>query len=89
MREDLLIWQEFLRHPSVYCRSFLDMSKTWQVDEIDFYMDASKNPLLGFGGKCENEWMFKKWDRNFLVKNDPSIEFLELYAVTVGVFLWI
>ena len=73
----------------MYCRSFLDISKTWQADEIDFYTDASKNPLLGFGRKCENEWMYQNWDSNFLVKNDPSIEFLELYAVTVGVFLWI
>ena len=29
------------------------------------------------------------WDREWMVRTKPRIEFLELYAVTVGILLWI
>ena len=60
MKLDLTVWLEFLRHPSIYCRSFMDYSKEWSSVEIDFYTDSSKNPNLGFGGKCKKEWMVGK-----------------------------
>ena len=30
-----------------------------------------------------------RWDSEFILKNDPSIAYLELYAVTVAVLNWI
>ena len=53
MRQDLLMWQEFINHPSLYCRGFMDFDRTWNADQIEMYSDASKNPSLGFGGICE------------------------------------
>ena len=52
-----------------------------------FYTDASKT--VGFGGYSQQSWMHEKWNSSFIKEEDPSIEFLELYAVTVGVLLWI
>ena len=51
-------------------------------------MDASKNRKLGFGGHCGINWMQARWG-SFIQNCDPSIQFLELYALTAGVLAWI
>ena len=89
MRADLMVWQEFLRHPSVYCRSFTDFSTEWNSKDLNFYTDASKNPFLGFGGKYDSHWFYSRWNSKFVIDKDPSIEFLELFAVTAGILAWI
>ena len=88
MRLDLELWLTFLCTPQVCSRKFAK-SKKLEADEIDFYSDSSKNPNLGCGGVCEDEWFVIKWDHDFIIKNDPSINYLELYALTVSVFNWI
>ena len=52
-------------------------------------MDTSRNFALGLGGYCNTDWMSQKWDRSFMESAQPSIEYLELYAVTAGVLAWI
>ena len=32
--------------------------------------------------------MFHKWETGYIDKYNPSIEYLELYAVAVSIFLW-
>ena len=86
--KDLAIWQEFLMHPSVCARDFADFSKTLLADEIEFYMDTSKNFELGFGGYCEKSWMYGIWGP-VVADLDPSIQYLELYAQTAGILAWI
>ena len=75
-------------HPSVYARDFADFSKTFLADEIEFYMDASKNFELGFGRYCEKSWMYGIWGP-VVADLDPSIQYLELYAQTAGILAWI
>ena len=41
------------------------------------------------GGYCDDSWMLMKWDKNFLQEKNPSIEYLELFAVTAVVLTWI
>ena len=53
------------------------------------YSDASRNYKLGFGAYCGAEWSFGQWDTAFCEAVKPSIEYLELYAVLVGVLDWI
>ena len=67
----------------------MDFSKTWEATEICFYMDATKNSELGFGGWCVKSWMVAAWDTKFLDQVDLSIEYLELFAVTAGILAWI
>ena len=54
---------------------------------IDFYTDASGK--IGLGGICGNAWMSQTWSPEFLNSCKPSIEFLELFAVTAAVIAWI
>ena len=88
---DLRVWQEFLAYPSVFCRPFTNFKQTLDMVDVDLYTDASRNFSLGCAGVCTNQWFFVDWELQvkFLNKYQPSIEYLELYAATVGVVLWI
>ena len=87
MRRDLEMWLTFLNHPTVFCRPFLDFSNWIVADEIDMFSDTSGK--IGMGALCGSQWMFKCWDKNFIAKFRPSIEYLELFAVTAAVLTWI
>ena len=52
------------------------------------YSDASKNRNLGYGCRLDSAYTYERWEPNFIRNRDPCIEFLELYAVCVGVFTW-
>ena len=86
---DLSMWLDFIRTPEIYARSFMDFGKDVQAPEIDFYSDASRNEQLGFGGVCGNSWMFQQWPSGFIRDFEPSIEFLELYAVLAAALSWL
>ena len=89
MKNDLLVWEEFLAHPSVFCRPFTDFSLTKDATQLQFFTDASRNFSLGCRGHYGNEWFFVGWDEKFMQINQPSIAYLELYALVVGIILWI
>ena len=89
VRQDLAMWHEFLQHPSIYCRPFSDFDIAIKATEVNFYTDASRNFNLGAGGICYNAWFSLKWDPSFMEKAQPSIEYLELYAVLIGVLNWL
>ena len=88
MRLDLTVWLEFLKHPAAYNRPFMDFSDILTADELNFYTDSSKNPDLGCGGYFNKDYFYIKWSKNFIVENDPSITYLELYAVAVALLSW-
>ena len=85
---DLLVWKHFLEFPDVYNRPFLDHGEL-RADQIDMYLDSSRNFRLGFGAFCQNEWTYGQWNADFLNRAQPSIEYLELFAVTIAVLNWI
>ena len=87
-RLDLLVWKEFLNNPKSFYRPFME-SVSINAQELDMFSDASGNFDLGFGAYCGSEWTFGQSDRSFCVANNPSIEYLELFAVLVGVLNWI
>ena len=87
-RLDLLVWKQFLIHQDCYNRPFMDTMKLDAV-QLDMYSDASGNYQLGFGAYCGPEWTYGKWDVEFCEQVKPSIEYLELFAVLVGVLNWI
>ena len=95
MRQDLNMWLKFLENPIVYSRPFMDYNNVLYPEDLDWYTDASKNPKLGFGGNFGHFWFAKKWSDdneepgNFIIDKDPSIQYLELFAVTASVLLWI
>ena len=87
-RLDLLVWRGFLQSHDCFCRPFMDIL-AWNAEQLDMYSDASGNYALGFGAYCGPEWTFGKWDQEFCSKVKPSIEYLELFAVSVAVLNWI
>ena len=89
MKSDLLTWSKFLDHPSVFCRPFLDFNGYLNASEVNFYTDSSGNARLGMGDLCSSSWFMQQWNYNFVSKVEPSIEILELLAVTAGILLWI
>ena len=56
---------------------------------IDWYTDASANPLLGAGGYSGEDWFILQWEEDFIMDQRPSINYLELYAVAVSIYSWI
>ena len=88
MRMDLEMWAEFIKDQSIYNRPFVDYSVVMQADEIDFYTDASKNKFLGFGGYFGPHFMIQAWNPVFIEKCNPSITYLELFALTAAVLAW-
>ena len=89
MKQDLSIWKQFLETPISYSRPFVDFTATISAKEICWFMDAVKNADLGFGGIHNRNWMIGSWDRQFMEECNPTIEYLELYAVLVSVKLWL
>ena len=88
MKADLQTWLLFLQHPTVFARPFLDFDLHDAV-QLDFYSDASKNPNLGFGAKFGSAYICQGWDPNSIIDKNPSIQYLELYALTATVLAWI
>ena len=90
MRLDLSAWLMFLQTPCAYSRPFFDFQQGGNTSEkIELATDASANPELGAGGVCYDRWFILQWDEEFIIDNKPSINYLELYAVTVAVYNWI
>ena len=79
----------FLHHPTVFARPFMDFSSILQATSINFFTDASKNPKLGCGGWCNKDWFFMQWNERFIKNKNPSIAYLELYGLTIGILLCI
>ena len=88
MRSDLQTWHEFVQHQTIFARPFMDFWGLRDAEELDLYTDASKNSSLGFGGWCSGSYFYSPWDRAFIEKCDPSIEFLELFALVAGALAW-
>ena len=88
MRLDLELWLSFLNSPSIFSRPFADF-QVLTSEEVEMYSDSSRNMKLGCGGYCQKSWYVTAWDPKFIQEHNPSIAYLELYAVTVGIVNWI
>ena len=88
--QDLTMWLQFLKSPQVYFRPFMDFGE-WTAEDIVMFSDASKSLKRGFGAYCQNDWMAHSWKEcgNYIEEYNPSIDYLELYAVTAAVITWI
>ena len=86
---DLTVWKTFLTNVHMFTRSFVDFTNP-TIKDVSMYSDASGNfKKGGFGAWCENSWVQAFWDTQFMMEIQPSIEYLELFAVTAGILAWI
>ena len=86
-RLDLIVWKEILLRPHAFYKPFMECI-AYNAQQIDMFSDASGNYKLGFGAYCGTEWTYGQWDLEFCQQVKPSIEYLELFAVLVGVLNW-
>ena len=90
MKLDAQVWLTFLQDQSAVCCPFSDFkANTVSAMELKFASDASRNPELGYRAIFKNVWISGLWEPGFVEQCNPSIEYLELYALTVAIFLWI
>ena len=88
-KEDARIWLSFLtmNDCTSISRPFLDLKEDmpWQTSgQILFHSDDTANELLGLGFLFNENWT---WEPGFIRRLNPNIEFLELYAVAMGIFI--
>ena len=85
------MWMSFLQNASSLhlCRPFVDFSDTSRTTkQLNFASDASLNKNLGMGAVFDNSWIVAIRLSGFIDKASPSIEFLELFALTVALLTW-
>ena len=87
-KSDCEMWKVFLSHISVVCCPFADFQVALDTRELSFYSDASQNPVLGFGAIFNTEWTYHQWEKNYIEVKQPSIQYIELFALCIGVFTW-
>ena len=89
MQRDCLMWYSFLKHPQSVNQPFIDFDRVLRADTLNWYTDASGSMNLRCGGHYDNRrWFVRPWSQEFFKLHEPSIEFLELYAITLNVYLW-
>ena len=89
-RLDSRVWLAFLNDKEigrVVNRSMMDMVHNTS-EEIMFYSDASRAKTLGFGCIYKKNWIFGQWPPGFIKDDEPSIEYLELFAMAAGILTW-
>ena len=87
-RQDCLMWLVFLdncSHRSM-CRPFTDLDQFQYAEELNFYTDSSGK--IGYGGVFGTSWCYGFWDPEFLERCNPSIEYLELFALEACMLTW-
>ena len=87
---DCRTWVIFLNNcqSTRLCRPFIDWSDQQRNTTLRFYSDASRSADLGMGAYYDNGWIVAKWNKSFIEEQKPSIEFLELYALTAALLTW-
>ena len=90
-KADCEVWISFLSDPSwrkLICRPMMDLLSVQFSTDLNYSSDASANGLLGFGCIMGNNWIVEQWEPGYVDKYEPSIEYLELYALVAGILTW-
>lgn len=95
MKLDLQMWKTFLLQDKAVLRPFVDFDSLTKFVEFPIFSDAAKSASLGYSTCFFSPdeqlifYCFEQWDKNFLLSCDPSVQFLELMALAVGVILFL
>ena len=88
---DCKTWLQFLEQDSeanIY-RPMIDFSDGQTAEIIQFYTDVSASKEKGgYGCVFNKHWAYGRWEKEFLENCKPSIEYLELAALSYGLFMW-
>ena len=64
-----------------------DLGSAVTATKIGFFSDASAGFTLGFGAILGKRWIPGDWGLQFIMHR-PSIAYLELFALIVGILAW-
>ena len=91
-KADCKVWLQFLADEQLYTtvnRPMIDLlAMDITSEEICFCSDASASSVLGYGCIYQTKWISGIWEREFIQKEKPSIEYLELFTLCAGLFTW-
>ena len=92
-KADCAVWLKFLRDTDlskVVNRPMVDILGETVVSsqDISFFSDASAAKTLGFRCILQDSWIQGFWPDNFVETCKPTIEYLELFALTAGILTW-
>ena len=89
-KKDCQVWKDFLtiKNLTPVCRPFVDLSQMMVVRELNFFSDASSGKSKGFGCYYKNEFIYGRWEKGYIENFEPCIEYLEFYALCIGLFTW-
>ena len=87
---DCEVWLQFLTDDKVarvINHPMIDiLGPAQSAEKIGFASGSKKSG--GYGCVLNMQWMRGKWDPTFLKECEPSIEYVELYALVVAVEIW-
>ena len=83
VKRDLLMWKKFIQEYGGWTTIL-----TPDTPVVHVFTDAATTPHLGWGAWWDTAWMWDQWDAKFMRQQQPSIDFLELFAVLVAVYAW-
>ena len=67
----------------------MDLTKWVFASDLQFYTESSASAVLGCGGTFGGtNYFYQQWEHQYINKFKPSIEYLELYAVCAGAYIW-
>ena len=90
-RCDCLIWKWFLmdhHNRLMLCRPYVDFSTSDPASTLFFYTDSSASESKGFGCVFNNHYTYGFWGKSFIQDCNPSINYLELFALCIAIFTW-
>ena len=68
-------------------RPMVDIDVFVSSQELFLYSDASENVKLGAGAVFDKDWWVIQWEPDFIEKQHPSIEYLELFGVVTCILM--
>ena len=83
LKGDLELWAVFLSNFKGWV-PILDLGQH-QVATIEVFTDASAKSILGWGLyiPSKNWWSYGQWQKEYIEQTQPSIDFLEMYAILI------
>ena len=90
-KSDCRIWLQFLTHEgqcTIVNRLMIDLHHSVTATELFFYTDASAAQELSYGCVFDTKWTYGQWEQGFIKDCNPSIEYLELFALCAVFLTW-
>ena len=93
-KDDCRTWLEFLNDKNgkiskAVCRPWVDLTENKQAPELDFYTDSSGSTTHGgCGGVFGKAWFAAEWSQSLMEEKEPSITYLELFALVMAITIW-